>query len=124
MSPTTMQVIYMNNERHLDGGLWNKEILTLCFLRWKTALAKKKKNQVAAGESNLSFALQKIPTQTVVSGEEYTSSLSTNAPGQCVLTQVNSIQNTQLLFTLQFKATKLQSLAFWFCITSLYVQVT
>lgn len=32
--------------------------------------ASEEKNQVAAGESNLSFALQKIPSQTVVSGAE------------------------------------------------------
>jgi len=32
--------------------------------------ASEKKNQVAAGESNLSFASQKIPSQTVVSGAE------------------------------------------------------
>jgi len=60
----------MNNEHHLDGGLWNKEILTLCFLRSKKGASEKKKNQVAAGESNLSFASQKIPSQTVVSGAE------------------------------------------------------
>jgi hypothetical protein len=59
----------MNNERHLDGGLWNKEILTLCFLRSKKG-ASEEKNQVAAGESNLSFALQKIPSQTAVTGAE------------------------------------------------------
>jgi len=59
----------MNNECHLDGGLWNKEIITLCFLRSRKG-AREKKNQVAAGESNLSFASQKIPSQTVVSGAE------------------------------------------------------
>jgi hypothetical protein len=56
---------------------------------------------------NLSFTLQKIPTQTFVSREQYTSSLSTDAPGQCHVSPVNSIHNTQPFFISEFKVTKL-----------------
>jgi hypothetical protein len=84
-----------------------------------------KKDQVAAGGSNLSFALQKIPTKTVVSREQYTSSLSTDAPGQCRVSPVNSIHDTQLFFILEFKVTKflVKFLAFWFSAVTIFTQI-